>query len=137
MADDVLLNKAATVERCLARVRTAVAADPQLATLDAQDVVVLNLQRAVQACIDGAMTVVRRAGLGLPQTSRDAFVLLVDAGVLDPDLGAATVRMVGFRNVAVHEYRALDLDIVRAVATDGLRDLEAFARWMVGRAPTG
>lgn len=134
MADDVLLNKAAAVERCLTRVRMHVSADPGLTGLDRQDSVVLNLQRAAQACIDGAMHAVRTGGLGLPQTSRDAFTLLADAGLLDPDLAAAMMRMVGFRNVAVHEYRALSLDVVRAVATDGLGEVEAFARWMTARA---
>ena len=132
--DDVLLNKAATVERCLARVRGMVAADPALVALDAQDVVVLNLQRAAQACIDGAMHAVRTARLGLPQTSRDAFDLLAGAGALDASLATAMMRVVGFRNVAVHEYRALNLDVVRAIATDGLGNVEAFARWMVARA---
>ncbi len=132
--DDVLANKAATVERCLARVRQTVASDPGLATLDAQDVAVLNLLRAAQACIDGAMHAVRQARLGLPQTSRDAFEMLAGAGLLDAGFAAAMMRMVGFRNVAVHEYRALNLDVVRAVATDGLGNVAAFARWMVGRA---
>ena len=135
--DDVLLNKAATVERGLARVRQALSADPGLAGLDAQDVAVLNIQRAAQACIDGAMHAVRTARLGLPQTSRDAFEMLAEAGLLDARLAEALVRMVGFRNVAVHEYRALSLDVVRAVAADGLGDAEAFARWMIARAAPG
>lgn len=132
--DDVLLNKAATVERCVARVRETLGRDPRLDGLDAQDVVVLNLQRAAQACIDGAMHSVREVRLGLPQTSRDAFEMLATAGLLDAALAEALMRMVGFRNVAVHEYRALNLDIVRAVAASGLGDASAFARWMVARA---
>ena len=132
--DDVLLNKTATVERCAARVRETLAGDPDLTSLDAQDVVVLNLQRAAQACIDGAMHSVREARLGLPQASRDAFQMLADAGLLDEALAGALMRMVGFRNVAVHEYRALNLDVVRAVAAGGLGDVAAFARWMVARA---
>ena len=139
--DDVLLNKAATVERCAARVRETLAGDPDLTSLDAQDVVVLNLQRAAQACIDGAMHSVREARLGLPQASRDAFQMLAGAGLLDEALAGALMRMVGlaaptcrFRNVAVHEYRALNLDVVRAVAAGGLGDVAAFARWMVARA---
>ena len=44
------------------------------------------------------------------------------------------MRTVGFRNVAVYEVQALSLDVVRAVATRGLGDVEAFARWMTARA---
>jgi uncharacterized protein YutE (UPF0331/DUF86 family) len=134
MADDVLLNKAATVERCLRRIRQTVRAVPALDGLDAQDVVVLTLQRAAQACINGAMHAVRITGLGLPQSSRDAFAMLADAGALDAAAAESLQRMVGFRNVAVHAYAALNLDIVRAVASGGLGTLEDFARWMVGRA---
>ncbi len=118
--DDVLTNKAATVERCLGRVR--------------EDAVVPNLQRAAQACIDGTMHVVRATCLGLPRTSRDAFQMLADAGDLGTALAASMMRTLGFRNVAVHEYWALNVDVGQAVGTDGLGDLAQFARWMIGRA---
>lgn len=129
MPDDVVLNKAATVERCLARVRALAALDPALDDLDRQDSVILNLQRAAQACIDLAMHLVRRRALGLPQQSRDAFALLAAHGGLDPRLADAMQRMVGFRNVAVHDYQALSLPIVRAIVAHGLDDLEAFTSW--------
>ena len=132
--NDVLLNKAATVERCVARVRETLIGDPALATLDAQDVAALNLQRAAQACIDGATHAVRAERLELPQTSRDAFGILADAGALDLGLAATMMRVVDFRDAAVHEVSALNLDVGRAVAADGLGNVEAFARWMVARA---
>lgn len=129
MADDVLLNKAATIERCLRRVREVHAADPALADLTRQDSVVLNLQRAAQASIDLAMHIVRRDGLGVPQESRDAFRLLIDAGRLGTPLGEAMMRMVGFRNVAVHDYQALQVEIVQAIIRGHLQEIEAFAAW--------
>ena len=138
--DDVARNKAAIIERCLARVREVYAGDP--ASLDdptRQDSIVLNLQRAAQAAIDLAMHLVRVHALGVPQTSRDAFALLAASERpaphrLDPDLAAAMQRMVGFRNVAVHEYRALHLGVVRSVVETGLDDLAAFARWALTSA---
>lgn len=131
MADDVLLNKAAIVERCLARVRDLDAVPDALADLTRQDAIVLNLQRAAQAAIDLAMHLVRAGGLGLPETSREAFALLADHAGLDADLSLAMQRMVGFRNVAVHSYQALNLDVVRAILDDGLADVDAFSRWAV------
>ena len=59
---------------------------------------------------------------------------LADASALADDLAAALMRIAGFRNVAVHEYRALNLTVVRAVAVGGLGNVEAFARWMTARA---
>ena len=40
--------------------------------------------------------------------------------------------MVGLRNVVVHQYQDLDLDIVTSVVREHLGDLSDFARTMVG-----
>ncbi|PSQ84096.1 MAG: hypothetical protein BRD44_02200, partial [Bacteroidetes bacterium QS_7_67_15] len=56
-----------------------------------------------------------------------AFEMLVDDGVLDETLGTRLARMVGFRNVAIHDYQPLNLDIVQAIITDHLGDFDAFA----------
>ena len=105
MADDVVLNKAAIIERCVARVREEHAGDPRNLTDNPtrQDSIILNLQRACEAAIDLAMHIVRERHLGIPQESRDAFELLFRAGLIDADLSGRLKRMVGFRNVAVHD----------------------------------
>lgn len=127
--DDVTLNKAATIERCLARIRAVYADEPTHLTNDLtrQESILLNLQRACEAAIDLAMHRVRRAKLGIPQDSRDAFDLLVRAGSLDPALGDGLKRMVGFRNIAVHDYARVDLEIVRAILERHLGELGRFA----------
>ncbi|MGB3543780.1 type VII toxin-antitoxin system HepT family RNase toxin [Rubrivirga sp.] len=133
MADDVVLNKAAVIGRCVARVREESGLDPALEDVTRQDSVVLNLQRACQAAIDLAMRACRMDGLGIPQDSRDAFRLLIEADVLPEPLGASMRSMVGFRNVAVHDYQTLSLPIVRAIVRGHLGDLEAFAAWALRR----
>lgn len=103
--DDVLLNKAGIIERCLRRVAEEYRGDPtRLEVFTYQDSIVLNLERACQASIDMAMYVVARDHLGVPQDSADAFRLLAQAGRLDAPLAERLRRMVGFRNVALHEY---------------------------------
>jgi len=133
LADDVLLNKAAIIERCLGRIRDEyVGHESELETnFTRQDAIVLNLQRACEAAIDGAMHLVRLHRLGLPQDSRDAFSLAVEAGLLPRDLGAVMEAMVGFRNVAVHDYRKLSLPIVRKILEAHLADLQAFSALMI------
>ena len=128
MADDVVLNKAAVVERCLARVREVHAGDDANLLEDPtrQDSIVLNLQRACEACIDLAMHVVRKRRLGLPQETREAFQLLEDAGLLPSEVATAMRAMVGFRNVAVHSYRELDVEVLRSIVHERLSDFEAF-----------
>lgn len=130
MADDVALNKAASIERAVARVREEHAGDDAnlLANQTRQDAILLNLQRACESSIDAAMHLVRVHKLGIPQESRDAFELLEKAGRLDQSLSDRMKRMVGFRNVAVHDYQRLNLDIVRSIVRERLDDFTEFAR---------
>jgi uncharacterized protein YutE (UPF0331/DUF86 family) len=128
MADDVILNKTSIIERCLRRVREEYDDDPANLHDDItkQDAIILNLQRACQAAIDLAMHLVREHELGMPQESREAFALLEEEGHLDPALSRRLMRMVGFRNVAVHEYQNLNLDIVQSIVEEHLSDFAQF-----------
>jgi uncharacterized protein YutE (UPF0331/DUF86 family) len=128
--DDVVLNKVATIERCLHRVHEEYAGQAAHLEQDIrrQDSIILNIQRACEASIDLAMRLVRRFALGVPQESRQAFDLLVDAGKLDATMADALKRMVGFRNIAVHYYQRINLTIVRAIIEHNLEGLRAFAR---------
>lgn len=128
MADDVALNKAASIERAVGRVREEHAGDDAniRSNQTKQDAVVLNLQRACESSIDLAMHLVRIHRLGVPQESREAFDLLQQAGHLDAMLADRMRKMVGFRNVAVHDYQRLSLDIVVAIVRDHLDDFLAF-----------
>ena len=133
MADDVVLNKAAVVERCVARVREEYDDDPKNLYEDIrrQDSIILNLLRASEACIDLSMHLVRRRGLGIPQESREGFEMLAAAGLLDRTLAERLTSMVGFRNVAVHDYQRLNLDVVKSIVEHHLEDLLAFSAWAV------
>ncbi len=133
--DDVVLNKVAIIERCVARVREEYDGEERNLVADQrrQDSIILNLQRACEAAIDLAMHVVRVRRLGIPQESRDAFTFLGEAGLIEPQLATKLMAMVGFRNVAVHDYRRLDLAIVRSIVTDHLDDFLEFARVVLGQ----
>jgi uncharacterized protein YutE (UPF0331/DUF86 family) len=129
MVDDVLLNKAATIERCIARVREEYEKGSDTFALDftRQDSVILNLQRACEAALDMGQHLVRRERLGVPQSSRDVFELLARAGWLEMALLPSMKSMVGFRNIAVHEYQSLQLPIVVSIITKHLNDFVAFS----------
>lgn len=132
MAEDVIFNKAASIERCIRRIEEEYAGSEQnLVNQTKQDAIVLNLQRACETAIDLAMYVVSHRKLGVPQDSRDAFVLLQTAGTLPADLADRMQRMVGFRNVAVHEYTRLNVDVVRTIITKHLDDFRAYSSTIV------
>ena len=88
MADDVLLNKADTIEKCILRIEEIYSGNPANLRSDQnkQDAILLNLERACQASIDMAMRVVKLKRLGLPKESQDAFDLLKAAGLIDDQL---------------------------------------------------
>ena len=86
----------------------------------------LNLQRACEACIDVANTVIKHGRLGVPQSSRDSFALLEKAGHLSSAISLKMQKMVGLRNIAVHDYQKLNLDIVISVLNNHLGDFIDF-----------
>ena len=130
MVDDVLINKAATIERCVQRAREEYFSDPaSFATnFSRQDAAILNIQRACEAALDMGQHLIRRDRLGVPQSARDVFALLARAGRIEQELAAGLQRMVGFRNVAVHEYRRLDPAVVRTVVEHRLGDFQDLCR---------
>jgi uncharacterized protein YutE (UPF0331/DUF86 family) len=119
MPDDVLLNKAASIERCVARAREEhAAAGAGFATdFSRQDAAILNIQRACEAALDMGQHLIRRDKLGLPQSARDVFDLLAQAGWITASLADALKKMVGFRNIAVHEYQKLLLPVTERILT--------------------
>jgi uncharacterized protein YutE (UPF0331/DUF86 family) len=134
--DEVLLGKAAIIERCLKRINEEyLGHEGELATnYTRQDAIVLNLQRACEASIDAAMHLVRIHRLGIPTESRQAFDFLVKAGRLDEALGRKLIAMVGFRNIAVHNYQDIDVDILRSILVERQGDLKVFAAHLIGQA---
>ncbi|MFM8634813.1 MAG: type VII toxin-antitoxin system HepT family RNase toxin [Planctomycetia bacterium] len=132
MPDDVVIQKLASIDRCLTSVRRYVADDlDRLEDSMVLDAVVLNLQRACELAIDAACRDVSRRGLGVPIDSADAFTILERESVLSPTVAERMRGMVGYRNVAVHEDHRLDPAIVRTVVEHRLGDFEALCRDLV------
>ncbi|MGB3684137.1 MAG: DUF86 domain-containing protein [Rubrobacteraceae bacterium] len=135
MADEVVLNKTAVIERCLERIAEEYKdSEGELETdYTRQDAVVLNLLRASEASIDLAMHTARVEKLGLPQESREAFSLLEESGWIQPDLSHRMQAMVGFRNVAIHDYQKLRLEILKSILENHLDDFRDFTTAMLNR----
>ena len=128
MPTDVILNKAQIIERCLRRVKEEYEDSPvNLQNITKQDSIILNLQRACEAAMDMAMHMVAEHRLGLPQSSREAFSLLSENGLLTPELSKRLQAMVGFRNIAVHDYQSVNLVILQRIIENNMSDLKQFA----------
>lgn len=124
MIDDVLINKAASIERCVARAREEYQSDPGsfAENYTRQDAAILNIQRACEAALDMGQHLIRRERLGVPQSARDVFTLLAQAGWINTTMAESLKRMVGFRNIAVHDYQTLLLPITVQIITVHLQE---------------
>lgn len=133
MDQDVAASKLQALRRCTQRVaerlpRTAeqLATDP-----DAQDIISVNLQRAVQLCVDLALMIIADRALLPPANMGEAFSRLAEPGWISADVERAMRSAVGFRNISVHEYRRLDWLLVHHLVTDHLDDFQRFAGQLI------
>ena len=125
----VVLNKFETIEKCIKRINEEYEGTPDnLKDYRKMDMIVLNLQRACEAVLDLAMYVVSTRKLGLPQNKRETFVLLEENKIIDSVMSKKMQGMVGFRNIAVHDYKEIDEDILKDVIETHLTDLLDFVR---------
>ena len=86
-----------------------------------------TLQLAIQAAMDVASHIVSDDRLGEPKTNRQLFEILARYGWITEELSETLRQVVGFRNILVHGYSDVDLDIVRRIVESDLGDLLDFA----------
>ncbi len=136
---DVLAAKLRELADRLAQVRAhgrpdaaALAADR-----DALDLVSFNLMLAVQTCLDIASHLIADEGWPPAVSLGEAFQRLDEHHVITQPTAAAMRRAVGLRNVVAHGYAGLNVELLHAAASDGIADIERFAReiaaWMLKR----
>jgi len=117
LVDDVILNRAASIQRCIDRVyEEYIGYEDELErNLTRQDAIVLNIQRACKVASDLGSYIIRKQKLGIPQTSRDVFSILEKNNILPAELSKNLQAMVGFRNIAIHEYEKLNVEIIKSI----------------------
>ena len=123
---DLLAQKLAFIETCVQELRTL--ARPAEIRHDVREArfVLHTLQIAIQAALDVASHIVSDERLGEPETNRELFERLAQHGWLSVDLAATMARMAGFRNVVVHGYGGVNLEIAKDIVEHRLADLMSF-----------
>jgi len=128
--DKIIVNKKLdSLYRCINRIQEKCptnAAELKI-NIDLQDVIVLNLSRAVQLCVDIAAHTLAASNQPAPNTMSEAFQSLAEMRIINSNLADRLKKSVGFRNLAVHNYHDLNWDIVFAVASKHLEDFKEFA----------
>src|SRR5688572_14886653 len=128
--DDILLIKAENLERYIQRIHQEYdgSEDEFLTNFTKQDAILLNLLRSCETAIDMGTRVIRLKSLGVPQSSREIFVLLEKSKIITPELSQQMQNMVGFRNIAVHNYTQIDLKIIKSIIQNDLKHLTQFSK---------
>jgi len=126
---DILRAKLESLSRCVSRIeaKTPSSKDALASDLDAQDIIALNLERAVQLCVDLGSHALLDFAVPAPSSMAGVFVALGSVGFLSSDLAGRMAKAAGFRNIAVHEYASMDWGVVFAIATTRLDDFREFA----------
>ncbi len=129
---EIIISKLESIEKCIKRIEDKKKEKEfDLEDYDYQDIIVMNIQRACQQTIDVAMFICAEKGLGLPKDSADAFNKLKDEEIISLDVFNKMKGMVGFRNVAIHEYQNINYEIVEAIINKHLGDFEKFNKELI------
>lgn len=126
----IVAEKIESLRRCIKRIenKKPASADLLIQDLDLQDILVLNLTRAVQLCVDIGSHIISDTDEPPPQTMGDVFTTLNKVGVITSETCQQLKKAVGFRNVAVHNYEAINWEIVYAICINSLADFRRFSQ---------
>ena len=81
------------------------------------------MQLAIEAVLDMGSHVIAELELGTVEAYSDIPKILADKGYISSELAERWIRMIGFRNILVHEYLEIDRKVVYDVLQHQLEDL--------------
>ncbi|MDT8319518.1 MAG: DUF86 domain-containing protein [Xanthomonadales bacterium] len=113
----IVAQKLESLRRCVQRVedKTPSNVERLVEDPDIQDILVLNLTRAVQLCVDIGSHVISTSDTPAPTTMGDVFSALLKLGAITAPTCESLQKAVGFRNVTVHNYDVINWEIVSLV----------------------
>jgi uncharacterized protein YutE (UPF0331/DUF86 family) len=111
-------------------------ADELQTNLDLQDIIALNLSRAVQLSVDIGSHIISTMNMPAPETMGQTFEILAQQNILPAHVADQLKKSVGFRNIAVHNYEAINWQIVHSIVSEHLQDFTEFAKSVAHWAPS-
>lgn len=90
------------------------------------------LQLAIQVIIDIAHLLIIDLGLERPEDNYEAISILFGNKVVSEDLAQKLTKMIGLRNILVHQYSKVDRGKVYEILKEKLIDLEEFKKQIIG-----
>lgn len=133
MDNAVILNKIETLRNSISRIENKCPEDVSILIddYDLQDIISLNLERAIQASVDIALHIIADTEEKAPPTMGESFIILDKIGVISKELAEQLQKAVGFRNISVHEYKKIDWEIVYIIITQQLSNFHDFVKYIL------
>ena len=130
MDKEVISVKLESLRRCIRRIedKTPETAEILLKDNDLQDIICINLERAVQISVDLASHIIAESDLPAAGSMGESFDKLLRLDLITAELAVRMKKAVGFRDIAVHAYQEINWKIVHAIITSRLSDFVDYAK---------
>ena len=137
MDEALVLAKLESLRRCVERIRAKTPSSVQALAedYDLQDILCVNLERAVQTCVDIAAHILADGNAPAPDSMAAGFDALRKTGYLPEQLAGHLKKSVGFRNISVHAYQEIDWAVVFSIITTRLSVFSEFAGCIRAKMP--
>ena len=129
MERDIIIRKLDSLARCVRRIeeKRPDTLEQLIDDIDTQDILSINLERAVQVSVDIGAHLLAGMSVPPPETMGEVFTILVSAKMIPEETGFALRKAVGFRNLSVHAYDQVDWERVFDIVHDQLDNFRKFA----------
>lgn len=130
MDKDLMLTKLESLRRCIQRIdnKKPIKIEQLKEDYDLQDIISINLQRAVQISVDIATHIIADSNEKIPSTMGECFKILHKLNIINKKLASKLNSAVGFRNISVHEYQKIDWNIVYKIISKNLKNFKIFTK---------
>ena len=129
MDRDIIIRKLDSLARCVNRIekKRPATLEQLMDDVDLQDILSINLERAVQVSVDVGTHLLADLSVPPPKTMGDVFAILAAEKIISEETGMALRKAVGFRNLSVHAYDQVDWEWVFEIIHGRLDDFRKFA----------
>jgi uncharacterized protein YutE (UPF0331/DUF86 family) len=127
---NIIKAKINHIENNLQRLKEkqSITLDELTRNVDLQDIILHNLQLSIQGCIDIASHIISDEGWTVPDTLAGLFDVLMKHKIISDELSEKLKKMVGFRNIIIHEYESIDLNKVHNILKQDIKDIYTFLK---------
>ena len=131
-SSEMILRKWNLINRCVKYLKSV---DPKIVDLESdyekQSAVERNFQLAIESAICIGEIIISEEGFERPADYKSVFLILGKHSILPKGFAEKFASAAGFRNVLIHRYDEVDLEVLKEYLTEKLGDFEEFAGYVL------